>query len=158
MLKKLLIAFLAIFALIFTSVISSCEDAAFETSNLLIEPASALAGDAILVSVDVTNTGNTEDTYEAVLLVNGTEDSRQAISLAAGTSRTVTFQLTRDIPGEYEIKAAGISGEFSIVDLDEILTKAAEALTDIDSYHFTCTIEMEIPMPDEDLFSIEELE
>ena len=156
--KKILIAFLVIFTIVFTSVVSSCEDATFETNNLLIEPASALAGDAISVSVDVINTGNTEDTYDAVLLVNGTEESRQAISLAAGASRTVTFQLTRDVPGEYEIEAAGVSGEFSIVDLDEILAKAAEALTDIDSFHFTCTIEMEIPMPDESLFSIEDLE
>ena len=40
----------------------------------------------------------------------------------------------------------------------QILAKAAEALTDIDSFHFTCTIEMELPMPDESFFDIEEFE
>ena len=158
MLKKLLIAFLIIFTIAFTSVISSCEEATFEADNLLIEPSSAMAGDKISVSVEVTNTGDTEDIYDAILLVNGAEESRQAISLAPGTSRTVTFQLTRDNPGEYEINAAGIGGELSIIDLDEILAKAARALTDIDSYHFTCTIEMELPMPDESFFDIEEFE
>ena len=156
--KKILIAFLIIFTIAFTSVISSCEGANFEVDNLLIEPASALAGDTISVSVEVTNTGDSEDTYDAILLVNGAEESRQAISLAPGASRTVTFQLTRDIPGEYEIKAAGIGGELSIIDLDEILAEVAQALTDIDSYHFTCTIEMELPMPDESFFDIEEFE
>jgi archaellum component FlaF (FlaF/FlaG flagellin family) len=157
MLKKILIAFLVIFTIVFTSVVISCEGAIFEASNLLIEPASALAGDIISVSVDVTNTGDSEDTYDAVLLVNGVEDSSKEISLAPGASQTVTFHLTREMTGVYEIKVGGASGEFAIVDLDEILAKAAQALTNIDSYHFTCTIGMELMMSDESLFPFEEL-
>lgn len=162
MYKKLILSFLVILSVVFAAALCSCdaEDAKFEVSNLIIEPSSALAGQAVSISVDVANTGGTEGTYNVILLVNGAEESNENVSLAPGASRTVTFNLTRDITGVYEIEVAGLIGELTVADLDEIneiLEKTAQVMSAIDSYHFTCTLEIELAIPEDALSLSEEL-
>ena len=159
MYKKPIILFLVILSVVFTAVLYSCEaeDAKFEVSNLIVEPSSALAGEMVSVSVDVTNTEGAEDTYNIILLVNGAEDSSKNISLAPDANETVTFNLTRDVPGVYEIKVAELKGELTVVNLDEILEKTSQATLNTHSYHFTCTLEIEMSIPDDSLSLFEEL-
>ena len=159
MCKKLIISFLVILSVVFTAVISSCEgeDAKFEVSNLIIEPSSALVGQTVSVSVDVTNTGGTEGTYNVIFLVNAAEESSENISLAPDTSQTVTFNLTRDAVGEYEIEVAGMKGELTVVDLDEIFEQTIQVMSAIDSYHFTCTLDIELSIPEDSISLFEEL-
>ena len=156
--KNILISILAILIFAFTTFLVSCDGTSrLEVNNLIIEPANAIAGETVTISVEVTNTGNTEDTRKVTLRVNGVEESTEVISVASDVTQKVTFYLTRDIPGVYEIEVAGLNGEMAVVDLNEVLEKTAQAMSTIDSYHFNCTIEMELLIPDESLFSFEEL-
>ncbi len=159
MYKKPIISFLAILSVVFTAVLCSCEaeDAKFEVGNLIIEPSSAMTGQIVSVSVDVTNTGGTEGTYNVILLVNGVEESSKNISLDPDGSQTVTFNLTRDITGVYEIEVAGLKGEMTVVDFDEIFEKTVQVMSAINSYHFTCTVDIELSIPEDSLSLIEEL-
>lgn len=154
--KRLIISFLAILSVVFVAVLGSCDEeeageAAFEAGNLTVEPSSALAGQPVTVSADVTNSGDTEGTHTIILLVNGAEESRQNITLAAGAGQTVTFNLAKDAAGEYEIEVAGLKGELAVVDFGEIFEKTSGAMSAIDSYHFTCTVELELTIPEEAL-------
>jgi archaellum component FlaF (FlaF/FlaG flagellin family) len=157
--KKHLISFLVILSIVFTAVICSCEaeDAKFEVNNLIIEPSSATTGQTVPVSVEVTNSGGTGGTYNVIFLVNGVEESSKNISLAPGASQTVTFNLTRDTVGEYEIEMAGMKGELTVVDFNEIFEQTLQAMSTIESYHFTCTLEIEISIPEDALSFTEEL-
>jgi len=159
MCKKHLISFLVILSVVSTAVLCSCEpeEAKFEVNNLIIEPSSATIGQMVSVSVDVTNTGGTEGTYNVIFLVNGVEESNENISLAPDASQTVTFNLTRDITGAYEIEAAGLKGEMTVVDLDEIFEQTLQVMSAIESYHFTCNLEIEISIPEDAFSSLEEL-
>jgi hypothetical protein len=159
MYKKIIISFLVILSVVFTSVLGSCEteEAKFEVSNLIIEPSSATTGQTVSISVDMTNTGGTEGTYNVILLVNGVEDSNKNVSLVPNASQTVTFNLTRDIVGEYEIEVAGLKGKVTVVDFDKIFEKTVQVMSDINSYHFTCTLEIEISIPEDELSLPEEL-
>ena len=159
MYKKLLISFLIILSVVVTAFLCSCEaeEAKFEVRDLIIEPSSALAGQTVSVSVDVTNTGGTEGTYNVIFLVNGVEESNDNVSLAPDDSQTVIFDLTRDISGEYEIEVAGLKGELTVVDFDEIFEKTFQAMSAIDSYHFTCTLEIEMSIPEDSISLPEEL-
>ena len=157
MYKKLLISFIVISRIVFTAVLCSCEYAKYEVSNLIVEPSSTLAGEMVSVTVDVTNAGGTEDTYQINLQVNGVEESNKNISLAPDASQAVTFNLTRDVLGVYEITVDELKGEFTVVDLDEILEKATQATLNTQSYHFTCTLEIEMTIPDDSLSFFEEL-
>ena len=157
MYKKILISLLIILSVVFTAVLCSCEaeEAKFEASNLVIEPSPALTGQTVSVTVDITNTGGTEGTYNVILLVNGVEESSENVSLSPGASEKVTFNLTRDIAGEYEIEAAGLRCELIVVNFDEIFENTVQVMSAIESYHFTCTLEIEMPIP-EDAFSLPE--
>jgi len=157
MYKKLLISLLVILSVVFTAVLCSCEaeEAKFEVSNLVIEPSTALTGQIVPVIVEVTNTGGTEGTYNVILLVDGVEESSESVSLSPGASETVTFNLARDIAGEYEIEVVGLKGELIVVDFGEIFENTVQVMSDIESYHFTCTLEIELPIP-EDAFSLPE--
>lgn len=159
MVKKFIISFLVILSVVFTTVLGSCEteEAKFEVSNLIIEPSSATTGQTVSVIVDVTNTGGTEGTHNVILLVNGVEDSNKNVSLDPNTNQTVTFNLTRDIVGEYEIEVAGLKGKLTVVDFDEIFEKTVQVMSDINSYHFTCTLEIEMSIPEDELSLPEEL-
>ena len=95
MYKKILVSSLIILIVVFTAVLGSCDGAGkFKVSNLIIEPDNAIAGETVTVSVDVTNTGDSEDTYNVILFINDVEDSSNKISLASDTSQTITFYLT----------------------------------------------------------------
>ena len=159
MYKKLIISFLVILSVVFTMVLCSCEpeEAKFEVSNLIIEPSSATIGQMVSVSVDVTNTGGTEGTYNVIFLVNGVEESNENISLAPDASQTVTFNLTRDTVGVYEIEMSGLKSELTVVDFDEIFEQTLQVMSAIDSYHFTCTLDIEISIPEDAFSSLEEL-
>jgi len=159
MYKKLIISFLVILSVVFTAVLCSCEaeDAKFEVSNLIIEPSSALVGQTVSVSVDVTNTGGTEGTYNVIFLVNGAEESSNNISLPPDANQTVMFNLTRDAVGEYEIEVAGMKGELTVVDFDEIFEQTVQVMSAIDSYHFTCTLDIELSIPEDSISLFEEL-
>jgi len=159
MYKKIIISFLVILSVVFTAVISSCEaeDAKFEVINLIIEPSGTLVGQTVSVSVDVVNTGGTEGTYNVILLVNSAEESNENVSLTPNTSQTVTFNLTRDITGVYEIEVTGLKGELTVVDFDEIFEQTVQVMSAIDSYHFTCTLDIELSIPEDSISLFEEL-
>jgi hypothetical protein len=157
--KKLIIILLAILSVVFTAVLCSCEaeEAKFEVSNLIIEPSTAIIGQTAPITVEVTNTGGTEGTYNLILLVNGQEESSENISLSPGASQTVTFNIARDIAGEYEIEVAGLKGELMVVDFDEIFENTVQVMSAVESYHFTCTLEIEMSIPEDALSLPEEL-
>ena len=159
MYKKIIILFQVILSVVFTAILCSCEpeEAKFEVGNLIIEPSSAMTGQMVSVSVDVTNTGGTEGTYNVILLVSDIEESNKNVPLVPNASQTVMFNLTRDIVGEYEIEVAGLKGELTVVDFDEIFEKTVQGMSAIDSYHFTCTLEIEISIPEDALSLPDEL-
>lgn len=159
MYNKYIISFLVILSVLFTVVLGSCEaeETKFEAGNLIIEPSSALAGQSVSVSVDVTNTGGIEGTLIVTLLVNCAEDSNKNVTLAPGASQTVVFNLSRDMAGEYEIEVAGMKGELAVVDLDDIFEKTVRAMSAIESYHFTCTLDIELSLPEDSINLFEEL-
>ena len=156
--KKLLIRFLLIIVITFPVLFCSCKSANFEVSNLVIEPAQVLTGETVTVTVDVTNTGGAEGTYDVLLLVNGVNKLSKEITLAPETTGTVRFTLVQDSPGTYSIAVAELSDTLTVITLDDILRKTAQAMAAVNSYHFNCAIEVKIPMPEESFSFFEETE
>ncbi len=139
-------------------ILCSCKNAEFEVSNLVIEPAEALTGETVTVTVDVANTGGAEGTYYVLLLVNGINEASQGITLAPETVETVRFSLVKDSPGTYTIEIAELKGTLMVISINEILQKTAQAMAAINSYHFDCDIEVEISIPDDAFSFFEEME
>jgi Domain of unknown function (DUF2341)/CARDB len=88
--------------------------AQFELSNLVVNPSTVEVGETVTVSVDVSNTGEAEGSYAAMLKINGSLEETKEITLAGGASATATFTVSKDTAGTYEVELGGQSGEFSV--------------------------------------------
>ena len=122
--KRLCAASLLLIALLGVSVLSAgCASkmepttpAAFAVNNLSIEPLEVTAGEEVTVAVEVNNTGGSEGSYTAELKVNGVTEDTRNINIPAGASLGVTFNISKDNPGVYEITLGGLTGQFVVTE------------------------------------------
>jgi hypothetical protein len=110
--------------------------AAFTISALSISPVEVQVGESITISALVTNTGDAEGTYEAILKIENAAVATESVTLAGGASEEVTFATSRDVAGTYTVSIDGQSGTvvvtaFTISALD-ISPAEAHAGKDID--------------------------
>lgn len=88
--------------------------ASFTTSNVSVSPAAVKPGEKVTVAVDVKNTGTAEGSYKVVLLVNGTAEAEQTVTLGAGKTQRVTFTTTRQNVGSYSAAIDGKISDFKV--------------------------------------------
>jgi hypothetical protein len=84
-------------------------------SNLTVQPAEVLTGEAVTISVAVANTGGTEGSYNVVLKLNGVKEAEKRVTIAAGGSETVTFSVTKEDAASYSVTVDGLSSSFTVV-------------------------------------------
>ena len=104
--KKTLVAGLLLLVITITMPIacaSSAPSAQFEITSLDIKPAEITVGETTIISALVTNTGRAGGVYYATLSVDGEKIGTKDINLDPGSTRTVTFSLSKDKAGSYEI-------------------------------------------------------
>jgi len=89
--------------------------AAFSISNLSIQPAQVKPGEAATVSVLVSNTGGKSGSYTVTLNINSVKEADKSVTIAAGGSQAVTFSVTRQEPGSYNVAIDGLSTSFIIL-------------------------------------------
>jgi hypothetical protein len=88
----------------------------FQVSGLSIDPAEVVIGQALLITAEVMNSGETDGIYEAELMINNVrESSFQAVIPARGTQQ-LTFLVSEDIPGTYEAVLGGHTGQFVVTE------------------------------------------
>jgi hypothetical protein len=92
----------------------------FSLTSLNIVPKEVVAGEAATVSAQVKNIGGTEGTYTAILTVNGTEVERKNIKIAPRATEIVTFSVTRDAPGTYQVAVAGFSSSLVVKEKESV--------------------------------------
>lgn len=99
------------------------EAAEFSIGNLVAAPVSINIEQAATISVDVSNTGDTQGSFPVTLLINGVPSETKEVVIAAGTTKQVIFNVSFDAPGLYEV---------SISELREILKVAFEGQTSLE--------------------------
>ncbi len=118
--KKGLLVIVSALLMVLT-VLSGCKAPAnFEVTSLEVMPLEVIAGEAVDVTAEVENTGASEGTYTAVLMVDGVEVERKDIVIEAGATGTVTFSLAKDTPGSYQIGVGGLSSTLVVVEEVEL--------------------------------------
>ena len=99
------------------------EGAEFAAGNLVVAPVSIKIEQAATISVDVSNTGDTQGSFPVTLLINGILSETKEVVVAAGTTKQVNFNVSFDAPGLYEV---------SISELREVLKVAFVGQTSIE--------------------------
>jgi hypothetical protein len=115
--KGILIASLIILLLASCLITSSaCAPAAkFELTNLTISPAQALEGNSVLVSVDVTNSGEVKGPFDARLKIDEALFQMKFVPIAAGQTVTVSFIVDAPAAGSHDVELNGLAGTFSVL-------------------------------------------
>ncbi len=98
-----------------SGMVAEAEVAEFVTSNIDIEPSQVLPDQVVSISVNVANSGGAGENYQVVLNIDGNLEDSQLISLSSGSSRRVVFNVTRTIPGAYEVSIEGHKGQFIVI-------------------------------------------
>lgn len=96
--------------------VAEIEAAEFATSNIDIAPTKVLPNQVVSISVNVTNSGSARGDYQVILKINGRPEDRQLISLSPESSRRVVFNVTKTIPGVYEVSIVTHKGQFIVVE------------------------------------------
>ena len=93
---------------------SAPRPATFTLSNLIIDPTKANVGDAVLISVNVTNSGDLGGNETLNFVVNGEVKYSENLTLAAGSSQIVQYSDVEIKEGNYTLKVGDLTGYFLI--------------------------------------------
>jgi len=85
----------------------------FEVSNLNLSKEKVKQGETTTVSIEVTNTGGKKGTYTAEISIDG-EVKTQSVTLKPDESEKVTFKLSREKAGNYQIKIGKLSKSLNV--------------------------------------------
>jgi len=89
--------------------------AAFQVTELNINPDKADPGEEVTIRVEVTNIGGSIGSYTAELKINDVIEVAREIDLAAGTSQQLRFSVYKDIPGTYTVTLGKSTGNFEVI-------------------------------------------
>jgi len=91
------------------------DPASLGISYLYVDPIQVLPGQAVTVSANVCNSGEERGTRTVSFMVNGEAVESQSVSVSGGACQQVTFNVTRAVPGAYQVAIDGMMGQFSVV-------------------------------------------
>ncbi|KXA94527.1 hypothetical protein AKJ65_04145 [candidate division MSBL1 archaeon SCGC-AAA259E19] len=92
--------------------------AKFEVSNLSMSSSEIKLGGSVNVSVNVKNTGGKEGSKEVKLTFDGTTKT-ESVTLASGEETTVSFEISREETGTYDVSISGMSDSFKVIEETE---------------------------------------
>ena len=88
--------------------------AAFEVISLEVTPQEAVEGQGITVTAQVVNSGAMPGNFDEPLLVNGVKAASKITTLQPGSTRTITYVIDPNKPGDYSVTLFNASAGFSI--------------------------------------------
>ena len=89
----------------------------FAVSNLTITPTKVKVGEAVNISIIVSNNGSQTGKYSVVLRIGGVVENISDMTLPAGASQTASFTVIKDIAGDYYADVDGLGGFFTVIPL-----------------------------------------
>lgn len=78
--------------------------AEFEVGPLTVTRSGVSVGEMSTVSTTVTNTGGVQGIYTAVLTIDGQQADKKVVTIGAGGTEAVTFQVNKSAPGSYKLE------------------------------------------------------
>ena len=92
----------------------SPKPAKFELSNLAVTPGLAKPGETVTVSATASNTGDSTGKLTVVLIIDGAEEDKRELTLAAGASEKVSFNISRSTAKTYQVLMNELAAAFTV--------------------------------------------
>jgi len=86
----------------------------FIASDLDINPIEVTIGEIVTVSVLLSNTGDLSGSHEVSLLIDGEVAQTKGITLDSGEMQEISFEVTPDTAGEFQVAIDGLSGSYVV--------------------------------------------
>ena len=86
-------------------------------SNLALNPTNVYVGEKVIISVLVTNIGDETGLYTVSLKIGQVVEDSKTVMLKGGQSATVTFSVTKSVPGTYTVAVGDLTSEFMVLAL-----------------------------------------
>ena len=86
----------------------------FQITDLEIDPAEVNPGESFLVTANLTNTGDFEDTYTVELRVNNTAKLVTEVTMPAGETAVLRVFGHEEVPGTYILDLNGVTEQFVV--------------------------------------------
>ncbi len=96
------------------TLLASTHPATFTTTKFVITPPVAEMGQVVTISVTVSNSGDLAGTYELTLEINDTVVETKTVEVTGGDRQPVSFEISRDRAGTYQVDINGLSGSFVV--------------------------------------------
>ena len=93
---------------------ASAPPAQFDVTSLTIKPKQVLIGETVTITALIANSGGSAGIYNAVMTVDESRVDSKAVSLAPGSTETVTFSLAKDKAGTYKIMVGDSSTSLTV--------------------------------------------
>ncbi|KPK20841.1 MAG: hypothetical protein AMJ70_07820, partial [Dehalococcoidia bacterium SG8_51_3] len=106
-------------------------------------------GEAVTISVMVTNGGDLTGTYEVILKMNGSGVGVEEVEVIGGESEKVSFRVTPNAVGTYAVEVASLGGSFVVKEGITSLVPPAPSLPAPTLASPTLPSEPEAPPPPE---------
>jgi hypothetical protein len=87
---------------------------AFDLSGLKVDPSSVKEGGSVSISCDVANTGTLSGSHTVTLKIEGEVKDEKKVSLDAGGSETVSFEVACDSVGVFNVDVNGETGSYTV--------------------------------------------
>lgn len=86
----------------------------FKISPLTVSPDDISAGEAFNINVQVNNIGSLAGTYELVLKVNDVVELTKEVTVDAGSTQELNFNMAEDTAGTYNVDINGVTQSFEV--------------------------------------------
>lgn len=96
------------------AITNAAKPATFTLTNLTINPLEAYVGEAVQISVNLTNIGDLEGNQTLNLEVNNSVKDTTNVTLAGNSTETVEFTDIEMVEGNYTVKIGDLTGAFNI--------------------------------------------
>ncbi len=90
--------------------------AKFEMTHLNVDPSSVEAGESVIISIDLSNTGSKSGAHTVVLEIDGDVEGEQTVTLNPDETRTVSFQVSAPQLGSFSVEVDGLSGSYTVTE------------------------------------------
>ena len=100
-----------------------------QIAELAIDPAEVNPGEAVVITAKVTNFGDATGIYPAQLGINGTAVILKNVTVPPGGTQTLSFLVSKDIPGTYEVVLGDLAGQFVVAEPVELTQPTGNGVT-----------------------------
>ena len=88
--------------------------AEFEVSDLVLIPSEIEPGGTVIISAMVANVGEMVGSYIVELKVDGETVETESVTLAGGTSQSISLTISSEEEGVHTVEVDGVSGSFTV--------------------------------------------